>query len=184
MSLERLPSARTPVPLLIVFLDLSRFSAQTRRTDDATLAAVVDEYYQRVGARIAADGGRVVKFMGDGTLAVFPEDGVDAAITGLLALKEEIDDWLASIGWDCRLTARAHFGTVIAGAYGAAGDRRFDIIGAEVNTAAMLDHAGLALSVAAFRKLSPALRTRFKKHSAPVTYIRLEDPHRLRWDKH
>ena len=59
----------------------------------------------------------------------------------------------------------------------------FDVIGAEVNTAAMLDHTGLALSVAAFRSLSPVLRKRFKKHTAPITYIRTEDPHRLRWNK-
>ena len=183
MSLDRLPSARTPISLLIAFVDLTRFSAQTRRTDNATVAAVIDEYYERVGARIAAAGGHLVKFMGDAALAVFPEDDVDAGVTALLALKEEIDDWLAGIGWDCRLMSRAHFGTVIAGPYGAAADKRFDIIGSEVNTAATLDYAGLALSVPAFRKLSPALRTRFKKHSAPITYIRQEDPHRLRWDR-
>jgi hypothetical protein len=37
------------------------------------------------------------------------------------------------------------------------------------------DATGVTLSVAAFRKLGPALRRRFKKHTAPVTYIRLED---------
>jgi hypothetical protein len=37
-----------------------------------------------------------------------------------------------------------------------------------------------AVSVAAFRKLSPPLRRRFKKHTPPVTYIRAEDPRRFR----
>jgi adenylate cyclase len=176
-------STRTPTPLLIVFVDLTRFTAQTRRTGDADLAEVIDGYYERVAAAISGAGGRMVKFIGDGGLAVFPEAAVDAGVTALLALKDQIDAWMASLGWDCRLEARAHFGTVVAGDYGGAGDKRFDVIGSEVNTAAMLDHAGLALSVAAFRKLSPELRTRFKKHTAPVTYIRTEDPHRLRWDK-
>jgi len=32
----------------------------------------------------------------------------------------------------------------------------------------------------AFRKLSPELRTRFKKHTSPVSYIRLQDQRRTR----
>ena len=44
-----------------------------------------------------------------------------------------------------------------------------------MNVAATLDATGVALSVAAFRKLGPELRRRFKKHTPPVTYIRLED---------
>ena len=39
----------------------------------------------------------------------------------------------------------------------------------------MLDATGVTLTVNAFRKLGPALRRRFKKHTPPVTYIRLED---------
>jgi hypothetical protein len=49
-----------------------------------------------------------------------------------------------------------------------------------VNTTALLDSSGVTLSVAAFRKLSPPLRRRFKKHTPPVTYIRAEDPRRFR----
>ena len=44
----------------------------------------------------------------------------------------------------------------------------------------VLDSAGVTLSVAAFRKLSPPLRRRFRKHTPPVTYIRAEDPRRFR----
>jgi hypothetical protein len=52
------------------------------------------------------------------------------------------------------------------------------VIGKAVNTAAALDASGVTLSVAAFRKLGPELRRRFKKHTPPVSYIRSEDPHR------
>jgi hypothetical protein len=61
-----------------------------------------------------------------------------------------------------------------------AGDKHHDVIGKTVNPAAMLDSTGVTLSVTAFRKLGPALRRRFKKHTPPVTYIRAEDPRRLR----
>jgi class 3 adenylate cyclase len=85
---------------------------------------------------------------------------------------------MAGRGWDCRLTAKAHYGVVVAGPFGPPEAARFDVIGKAVNTAAMLDGAGVTLSVAAFRRLSPHLRRRFKKHTPPVTYIRSEDPHR------
>jgi hypothetical protein len=57
------------------------------------------------------------------------------------------------------------------------------VLGRNVNTTAILSGFGLTLSSEAFRQLSPELRRRFKKHTAPTTYIRTEDPHRLRWDR-
>jgi class 3 adenylate cyclase len=80
-------------------------------------------------------------------LVVFDEAHVDLGVEALLALKDA----------------------------GEAGDKRYDVIGKTVNTAAALEGRGVALSVSAFRKLGPALRRRFKKHTPPITYIRLED---------
>ena len=125
-------------------------------------------------------GGRVVKFIGDAALLVFPEDAVDRGVEGLLQLKDTVDDLMQERGWDCRLAVKAHFGTTVAGPFGAAGAKRFDVIGKAVNTAATLDSTGVTLSVAAFRKLGPELRRRFHKHTPPITYIRMEDPRRVR----
>jgi class 3 adenylate cyclase len=83
-------------------------------------------------------------------------------------------------GWECRLTAKVHFGSVIAGPFGAAGDKRHDVIGKAVNVAAMLDATGVTLSVQAFRKLERELRACVKKHTPPITYIRIQDPRRVR----
>lgn len=82
---------------------------------------------------------------------------------------------MARRGWECRLTAKAHFGTAVAGPFGSAHAKRHDVIGKAVNTAIALEATGVTLSVSAFRKLSPAVRRRFKKHTPPVTYIRVED---------
>lgn len=172
--------ARAEMQLLIVFADLTRFTAMSRQVADPDLADTVDAFYQMVVSRVAAAGGRVVKFMGDAALIVFPEDGVDEGVEALLDLKQSIDAWMAGLGWECRLHVKAHFGQVVAGPFAGPGEPRFDVLGKEVNAAALLDSTGVALSVAAFRKLSPALRKRFKKHTPPVTYIRTEDPHRLR----
>jgi adenylate cyclase len=169
---------RSEVPLLIAFADLTRFMAQSQRVSDAELADTIDAYYEQVGVVIDKAGGRVVKFIGDAALIVFPEDAVDRGVEALLDLKDAVDDLMKDRGWDCRLTIKAHFGTTPAGPFGAAGAKRFDVIGKAVNTTATLEATGVTLSVSAFRKLGPELRRRFHKHTPPITYIRIEDPRR------
>lgn len=175
-----MPDSRSEVPLLIAFVDLTRFAAQTERVNDLELAEAIDAYYERVAALTARAGGTLVKFIGDGGLLVFPEAAVDSGVKALLDLKDEIDSLMAARGWECRLTARAHFGTVVAGPFGAAGSKRFDVLGKAVNQAAMLPSTGVTLSAAAFAKLGPELRQRFKEHAPPATYLRVEDTPRFR----
>ena len=166
---------RSETPQLIVFVDLTRFAAQSQRVDDVEIADTLDAFYEQVDASVQGAGGRVVKCMGDAVLIAFDEAHVDRGVESLLSLKEAVDHSMAQRGWACRLVVKAHFGTVVAGPFGRAGDKRYDVIGKTVNVAATLEATGVALSVAAFRKLEPALRRRFKKHTPPVTYIRLED---------
>jgi class 3 adenylate cyclase len=114
------PPAPTVVPLLIAFADLTHYGAESSRLDDRRLAEIMDEFYERVSARIEAGGGTVVKFLGDAALVVFPEERVDQGIAALLELKREIDAFFEDLGWPSRLLVKAHFGTVVAGPFGAA----------------------------------------------------------------
>ena len=167
---------RVRTPLLIVFLDLTRFMAQSQRGDDDDLATTLDGFYQRVTTAVRRSEGRVVKFIGDAALIVYPEVRIDAGVTMLLELKPAIDRYLSERGWESRMNAKVHFGEVVAGPFGDADEQRFDVIGRAVNIAAVLESHGVTLSSDAFRKLSPALRQQFRKHTPPVTYIRLDDP--------
>jgi len=169
---------RREVPLLIAFVDLTRFQAQSQRATDEEIAATLEVYYEQLGAAVRAAGGTVVKCMGDAALLVFPATGVDRGVEALLALKDSVDRLMADRRWECRLIVKVHFGTVIAGLYGPADEKRYDVIGRAVNTAALLETTGVTLSVEAFRRLGSELRARFKKHTAPITYIRTVDPHR------
>ena len=173
-------ATRTELPLLIAFADLSRFAAQSSRVSDAELADTMDTFYERVATRATAAGGKVVKFIGDAALLVFVEEAVDAGVQMLLELKDEVDSWFAQLGWECRLIIKAHVGSVIAGPFGAPGDKRFDVLGRSVNAAAMLDSTGVTLSAEVFQRLGSELRQRFKQHTPASTYIRIEDPERFR----
>ncbi len=169
---------RFQVPLLIAFVDLSRYAALSQRLQDVVLAEAIDAYYECVARAVEDTGGTLVKFIGDAALIVFPEPLVDRGVEAILALKPAVDALMAERGYECRLGCKVHFGEAIAGRFGAAGAKRYDVIGKAVNTAARLDSGGVTLSVEAFRKLGPELRRRFKKHTPPVSYIRVEDPHR------
>jgi adenylate cyclase len=169
-------AAREARELLIVFIDLSTYTRDAHRTgDDARVAEVLDGYYERVADAAERAGGTLVKFMGDGALLVFPRERTDDAVAALFALKEDVDAWAAGVGWESRLVVKAHAGTVIAGPFGARNDKRFDVLGDEVNTTARLATRGLALSAQAFRWLSAPARKQFKKHTPPLLYIPVED---------
>ncbi len=171
------------VSLLVAFTDFDRYAAQIGQLEDMEVARVMNAYYQLAGSAIHAAGGRVVKFIGDATLAVFPPDEADRGILGLLDLKDQSDQFMRDQGWECRLVVKVHFGPVAAGQFGSGATARYDVLGKTVNVAARLEATGVALSVEAFRQLGPEARQRFKKHTPPVTYIRRQDSHRPRWAK-
>jgi len=173
----------TEVPLLVVFTNFTRYTEQIDRLEDAEVARVLAAWYAFAGRAMRAAGGRVVKFIGDAMLAVFPAGHVDAGVLALLDFKDATDRFMAEQGWDCRLVAKAHFGAVAAGDFGADEDRRYDVLGKTVNITVRLQSPGVALSAEAFRQLGGDMRQRFKKHTPPITYIRAQDAHRPRWAK-
>lgn len=164
-------SPHTEVSLLIVFADLTRYTAETERHPDREVGRIMDAFYERVAARVEPAAGRVVKFIGDAALVVFPEASVDQAVRALMDLKEDIDAFFAAMGWECRINIKAHVGSVIAGPYGGASDKRFDVLGKAVNRTARLKGAGVALSAEAFQRLSQELKARFALHEATGTYL-------------
>jgi adenylate cyclase len=168
--------AREERAYVIVFLDLSVFARDAARRTELEIADIIDSYYERVAERTNAAGGTVVKFIGDGALLAFPTERADDAVDALLGLRAEIDRWLAEAGWLSRLMVKAHAGTVIAGDYGARGAKRFDVIGNVVNVAARLPRP-FHVTPQVFRLLSSEGRTRLKKHTPPITYIPIDDPH-------
>lgn len=152
----------TRTSFLIVFVDFTSFDAQSQRVDDSVIAETIDGHYQRVTRAIEAAGGRIIKFIGDATLAVFPETAVDSGMRAILDLIAAEDRLMAEKEWECRLHAKAHFGEVIAGDFGAEGSKRYDIMGRAVNATARLKASGaVTLSPDARRKLSPELQRRF-----------------------
>lgn len=169
------PETRAVRRMVISFIDLAGFARDAERTDDLRIAELLDRYYERVGEAATRAGGTLVKLIGDGALLVFPIERADDAVAELLALRDEVPALFGGDGWHSSLVVKVHAGDVVCGAFGARDDKRFDVIGGEVNLTARLPTRSFAISAEAFRALSPEARTRWKKHTLPVTYIPVDD---------
>lgn len=152
-------ASRAATPLLIVFIDLSRFSKESLQREDERVAETIDAYYHLVARDIAGAGGRIVKFIGDAALIVFAEADADAGVRALIRVKSAVEAMLAAQGWNSRLGAKVHVGSAIAGEFGPPSDARYDVIGRAVNETAMMPTADrIVLSDAALRRVSADTR--------------------------
>jgi adenylate cyclase len=73
---------------VLLFADLRDFTALSESTDPATMIATLDAWFDRVAGAVHAFGGEVLKFIGDGVLAIFPVTGrpAEACETALRAV--------------------------------------------------------------------------------------------------
>lgn len=131
--------ARKPTRLVIAFTDFSFFKKVAARVSDAEIADTMDDYYRLATGVVEKSKGRVVKFIGDAALIVFPGDKAADALRAIITLRTESDRFMVDRDWECRFSAKVHVGEVIAGDYGPKGSKRFDIMGREVNATAMLN---------------------------------------------
>ena len=68
----------------ILFADLKQFTALFEREDALRIVAWLNEHFEAIGGAVTARGGEILKFLGDGLLAVFPVDtGGSATLPGV-----------------------------------------------------------------------------------------------------
>jgi len=169
-SAGALPSDLKEVTQCVTFFDLSRMMEWASNQEDEKVAAMFQEFYQLAADSIEGAGGRIVKFIGDAGLAVFPKEAADRAVIALADLAVETRKRAAAHGFDTYLNTNVHFGPMLEGSFGPRGRERYDVLGKTVNIAARLGRRGLTLSQQAFRCLGPEVRERFSKIDQPTNY--------------
>jgi adenylate cyclase len=163
--------------LVVAFPDLTGFWRFSRARPAPAVVSTLAAYYELVGDLVEEAGGKVVKFMGDAGLLIYPVAAAERAVVGLQRLQAVGDAWLTDHDTPCRHIIKAHVGPVYCGQVGTRTEKHFDVFGETVITAAMLPSHGLAITPSLFRQLGPSTRKLFKKHTPPVTYIPLEERH-------
>lgn len=163
------PSDLRERQLAIVLVDLARFTQAVAGLDLRGLASLVSAFYRAAEDAVARYGGRVVKFVGDGCLAVFEPDEVLRALEAVDVLRSQVRALGTEHGLDLDLGANVHVSTLVEGAFGL--DGTYEIVGMGViHTFRMGGGAGTRISEPVYRRLPSGRRSPWRKHQSPAIY--------------
>ena len=156
---------------VILFCDMRGFTARAEGTPRDALLRLMNEYFTIVVGAVHGAGGEVLKFMGDGILAIFRlgdgEATAEACARGLIGALDTfagidaMNDRRRAEGLDAIDAGIAlHVGEVIFGNIGAPDRLDFTVVGPEVNRAARIEQmtkltGRRILPSARFAELSP-----------------------------
>jgi len=133
----------------LLYADLRGFTALSESNPPSVVIAALDAWFDRIAGAVHAFGGEVLKFIGDGVLAIFPVVGgvprgacdaalraVSAARVGMAHLDQERRrQGLSPLPFGAAL----HLGEILWGNIGAADRLDFTAIGSAVNLASRLE---------------------------------------------
>jgi adenylate cyclase len=133
----------------LLFADLRGFTALSDNHPPAIVIAALDAWFDRIAGSVHAFGGEVLKFIGDGLLAIFPVSGsaprgaCDAALRAVTAAQTamlHLDQERRRQGLPPLLFGAAlHLGEMFWGNIGAANRLDFTAIGPAVNLVSRLE---------------------------------------------
>lgn len=167
----------------ICYTDLRGFTRLSQQLPVDRLLTLLNRYFDIVGDAVSEHGGEILKFVGDGLLAVFPLESGEAcgrAYAAALAAQRGMHAWNAErlaygeppVGFGLAL----HVGDVLWGNIGTATRLDFTVVGPAVNVAHRLEELAKALRrevvlSGTFAAGCPASRIRLQ----PLGSFRLRD---------
>jgi adenylate cyclase len=158
---------------VIVVVDLAAFTKAVTSLGAMELARLIDDFYDVAGSAVAAHGGVVVKFVGDGCLALFDDDDVPAALRCVDAIAAALPALGRTHGVALELGANVHRSVVVEGELGSGASRAHDVIGPGVIHAYRMGAgAGVRISEPVYRQLPNDQRHSWDKRQPPATYTR------------
>ena len=140
---------RRHIEAAILFSDLRGFTTLSERLGEADLFTALDRYFEVVVEAVRGEGGDVLKFMGDGILAIFPVEvagsrtaASQSALRAVEHARQDLADAQAADGTPLAFVATLHVGQVSYGNIGSPERLDFTVLGPAVNLVSRLE--GLA----------------------------------------
>ncbi len=140
---------RRRIEAAILFSDLRGFTALSERLAEAALFQALDRYFEAVVEAVRAEQGDVLKFLGDGILAIFPLEtagsrpaACGAAVRAVERATLRLVGAPPADGTPLAFTATLHVGDVVYGNIGSPDRLDFTVLGPAVNLVSRLE--GLA----------------------------------------
>ena len=133
------------VKAAILVSDIRDWTGLNNRVGPEHALALANRYFEAMTEAVESKGGEILKFIGDGVLAIFSTDGqaMDAATVcerALAAAKQALriaqePDWPPNLTFGIGI----HFGEVLYGNIGSKTRLDFTVLGQAVNTAARIE---------------------------------------------
>ncbi|WP_354168533.1 MULTISPECIES: adenylate/guanylate cyclase domain-containing protein [unclassified Bradyrhizobium] len=133
----------------LLYADLRNFTLLSETNPPADVIAALDAWFDRIAGAVHAFGGEVLKFIGDGVLAIFPVVGASPrqACDAALRAASAAEAGMAYLNAERRAQAlpplafgaALHLGEMLWGNIGAANRLDFTAIGPAVNLASRLE---------------------------------------------
>src|SRR3984893_3350869 len=131
------------------FADMRGFTKLADSTPGLEVIELLDEVFETLTAPLRSRGGQVLKFMGDGMLAIFPlpaetqaktcRDAIEAAKEAMHTLDRINRARVEACNPIAEVDLALHIGEVLYGNVGAADRLDFTVIGPAVNEAALIE---------------------------------------------
>jgi|SRR5690348_466675 len=136
-----------PIRAVVWHSDLVGFTRISDTESAATVLALLNDYAEAQVEQIEANGGHVLKFIGDGILAIFPQEDTALACRRALDAAVALRDRIAEVNVRraaAGLTVTAahvalHLGELLYGNLGSARRLDFTVLGPAVNEAARIE---------------------------------------------
>jgi len=154
------------INLLISFFSLNSYSKLCQTKDSKEIFSILSDFFELTGAIIESNNGKIIKWTGDGALAVFQDDNISNGIAALLECRKKANERFAQQGLPLEMVIKANFGRVTCGRLGTKSSKQLDVIGVAVNTTAKLSSSGLTITSAVFEKLGRKEKSQFKKDTS------------------
>jgi len=165
----------------ILFADLRGFTAKSEIWPEAKLLDVMGDYFEMVVAPIQDCGGDVLKFMGDGVLAIFEatEDtdaactsAVHAAVKSLENLRAYNGKAKVEGGEQIEFVIGIDFGQVTFGNIGSPDRLDFTVVGSAVNVASRVQ--GLCKELGEQVLITPSVQSHAPDHAETLGHHALK----------
>lgn len=134
--------------------DLRGFTRLSDQLPGEQVIAIIDQVFDAQARAITEHGGEILKFIGDGLLAIFPVSTTDGAAQAARDAMVAATQALAAVhalgpvlGELLRMVIALHYGTVFYGNIGAADRLDFTVIGPAVNLVSRIEAVAKSLDL-------------------------------------
>jgi two-component system sensor histidine kinase ChiS len=125
--------------MTILFADIRKFTTISERIPTEDVFTLLNDYLGRMSPLIESHGGFIDKYMGDGIMALFPNEP-QQALQAAIAMLEALERQSVSIFPELEIGIGIHTGEILLGTVGGHNRMETTVIGDAVNLAARVEN--------------------------------------------